>query len=195
MADQYPSESKPRFRYSDALEVKGRYIAGEDIEVLAEEIARKRNAPYDQGLRYLRRIREKEHWNNQRNFHMEAAASLTAQKIAQNRADAVARTQGDIADRLIQKALEEFNDSVAKTRAEVLNTLEMGFRFAYRGVGLPHLVNDPAVLPQKGTGDTARRQDEINNMSGDDLVTLAKRLLKESEKKRPTDEAPPESIE
>lgn len=172
--------SRVVFRYMDAIEVKPRFLNGTPLEELAQELAAKRHAPYAQALHYLETVRAREGWIEQQRFHLEATANIIAQKIAQNRANAIAKAQGSIADRLIQKGLEELNESKAKSRADVLNTLEHGYRFAYRAEGLPDRVADPAIIPQNANLDTAQRQNELQNMDKGELLALIERLVNES---------------
>lgn len=196
MASIHPGGKRTQFRYTDALEVKPRFIAGEPLEDLAAELAEKRQTDVNQALQYLQRVRGRERWIEERQFHLEAVADLAATKMAQNRAAALAKSQGSMADRLIQKGLNELNDSKAKTRMDVLQTLESGYRFAYRAAGLPDKVVDPNLLPrQEDATDAARRQSELQKMNGNQLLTLAQRLIEESQKYNQPSEpepAPPE---
>jgi hypothetical protein len=170
-------QQRSNFRYTDALEVRARYILGTPIEDLAEEIAPKRGATPEQALAYLERIRARDGWIAQRQQHLTATSSLVEHRTAQDRASAIAKTQAEIGDRLLQIGLEELTTTKAATRADALKTLEMGFQFNHRAAGLPDRVIDPALIPERGKGIDGSRAEQLQSMSKDDMVNLIQNLL------------------
>jgi hypothetical protein len=173
------SERKQRsnFRYTDALEVKARYILGTPLETLAEELAPRRGATVEQAYAYLVVIRARDGWIAQREQHLTAASALIEHRTIKDRASAIAKTQAEIGDRLLQIGLEELTTTKAVTRADALKTLEMGFQFNHRAAGLPDRIIDPALIPKGGGGIEGGRAEQLQAMNGEEVMSLIQRLV------------------